>query len=92
MEIIITGLNNFIEGLAREYGKYGIRVNGVAPGMTASNINHVDVNGDLFASGCRGERVLLPDELTQVSCFLMSDISKCITGTIIPCDEGDRLR
>lgn len=87
-----AAINNFIEGLAREYGKYGIRVNGVAPGMTASNINHVDVNGDLFASGCRGERVLLPDEIAQVSCFLMSDISKCITGAIIPCDEGDRLR
>lgn len=87
-----AAVNNFIEGLAREYVKYGIRVNGIAPGMTASNINHVDVNGDLFSSGCRGERVLLPDEIAQVSCFLMSDISKCITGAIIPCDEGDRLR
>ena len=87
-----AAINIFIEGLAREYVKFGIRINGIAPVMTVSNINFIDINGDLFANGCRGERVLLPDEIAQVSCFLMSDISKCVTGAIIPCDEGDRLR
>lgn len=87
-----AAVNNLIEGLAREYVKNGIRVNGVAPGMTASNINGIDKNGDLYNTGVRGKRTILPEEISEVVCFLLSDNSKCVTGAIIPCDEGDRLR
>ena len=87
-----TAINSFIEGLARENIKSGIRVNGVAPGMTASRINGIDINGDLFNSSVRVGRTILPQEIAEIVCFLLSDISKCVTGAIIPCDEGDRLR
>ncbi len=87
-----AAINNFIEGLARENVKYGIRVNGVAPGMTASKINHIDLEGNLYNDSVRGKRVILPNEIAEVVCFLLSDLSKCVTGTVIPCDEGDRLR
>lgn len=87
-----AAINNFVEGLARENVKYGIRVNGVAPGMTASNINNVDPNGNLYNASVRGKRIILADEIAEVVCFLLSDVSKCITGTIIPCDDGERLR
>lgn len=87
-----AAINNFIEGLARENIKYGIRVNGVAPGMTASNINHISTTGNLYNEGVRGKRTILPEEIAEVVCFLISDLSKCITGSIIPCDDGDRLR
>lgn len=87
-----AAINNFIEGFARENVKHGIRVNGVAPGMTASNINHIDPNGNLYNGGVRGKRVILPVEIAEVVCFLLSDLSKCVTGVVIPCDDGDRLR
>lgn len=87
-----SAVNNFIQGYARELVPFGIRCNGVAPGMTASNINQISVSGNLYNGGSRGKRVLLPDEIAEVICFLASDISKCITGAIIPCDEGDFLR
>ena len=87
-----SAVNNFIQCYARELVLSGIRCNCVAPGMTASNINHVSVSGNLYNGGSRGKRVLLPDEIAEVICFLASDISKCITGAIIPCDEGDFLR
>lgn len=85
-------LNNYIFGLARELSGTGARVNGVAPGMTASNINKVNPNGDLFTSSARGGRVIRPEEIAEVVCFLLSDRSKCINGAIVPCDEGDYLR
>lgn len=87
-----AAINNLIEGLARENIATGIRVNGVAPGMTASGINGLTSSDNLYTSSARGERVLLPEEIAEVVCFLASDISKCITGAIIPCDDGDRLR
>ena len=87
-----AAINNLIEGLARENISTGIRVNGVAPGMTASGINGLTSSDNLYTSSARGGRVLLPEEIAEVVCFLASDISKCITGAIIPCDDGDRLR
>lgn len=87
-----AAINNLIEGLARENIYTGIRVNGVAPGMTASGINGLTPSDNLYTSSAKGERVLLPEEIAEVVCFLASDISKCITGAIIPCDDGDRLR
>ena len=87
-----AAIDNFIEGIARESIKYGIRVNGVAPGMTASNINHIDLKGNLYNANVLGKRVIHPDEIAEVVCFLLSDLSKCVTGAIIPCDDGDRLR
>lgn len=87
-----AAINNLIEGLAREYVKDGIRVNGVAPGMTASNINGIDTKGDLSNSWVKGGRTILPEEIAEVVSFLLSPNSKCVTGAIIPCDDGDRLR
>lgn len=87
-----AAINNLIEGMARENIKNHIRINGVAPGMTASNINGIDPTGNLFTDSQKGQRVLLVEEIAEVVCFLLSDISNCITGAIIPCDDGDRLR
>lgn len=87
-----AGIINYVEGMAREYVLKGIRVNAVAPGMTASEINHVDIKGDMYSSSARGKRVLAPQEIAEVICFLLSKNSKCITGAVIPCDEGDSLR
>ncbi len=85
-------LNNYVMGLGKELIKYGMRINAVAPGMTASEINDINATDNLYRSYVRGERVLRPEEIAEVICFLLSDNSKCINGAIIPCDEGDALR
>lgn len=87
-----AGLINAVQGFARETVLDGIRVNAVAPGMTASEINNIDINGNLYTDSARGKRVLLPLEIAEIVCFLLSEQSKCITGAIVPCDEGDYLR
>lgn len=86
------GLNHFVKGLAREMIGSGIRVNAVAPGMTASDINGIDAEGDLYTRSAKGERVIRPEEIAEIVCFLLSERSRCINGVIIPCDEGDSLR
>lgn len=85
-------IHSYVKGMARELTGTGIRINAVAPGMTATEINNIDIKGNMYASSPRGHRVLLPDEIAEVICFLLSKNSKCITGAIIPCDEGDHLR
>ena len=86
------GLIHYTQGIAREMIGSGIRINAVAPGMTASEINGVDTAGNLYVSSARGERVLLPEEIAETVWFLLSNYSKCIHGAVIPCDEGDYLR
>lgn len=89
-----VALRFFIQGVAREYYKDGIRVNIVAPDMIASNINGVDPDGD-FAKGFAtiGEgRVIRLEEIAEVVLFLLSDRSLCINGAVVPCDLGDSLR
>lgn len=89
-----VALHSFIQGVAREHYRDGIRANVVAPGMTASNINWVDPDGDLakgFATIGEG-RVIRPEEIAEVVLFLLSDRSLCINGAVVPCDLGDSLR
>lgn len=87
-----AGIVNYVKGMAREYQRFGIRINAVAPGMTASEINNIDSQDNLYSESPKGNRVLLPEEIAEVIVFLLSRNSKCITGAIIPCDEGDSLR
>lgn len=84
-------IQNYTKGMAREFIQYGIRVNAVCPGMVATAINNVDVEGNL-SNSTRGGRIFLPEEIAEVIKFLLSDISNCINGAIIPCDEGEYLR
>lgn len=87
-----AAVGNFIKGLAKEAIQYGIRVNGVAPGMTASEIKHVDPSGNIRADFTRGKRVILAEEIAEVVGFLISNTSKCIVGDMILCDEGEFIK
>lgn len=87
-----AGVSSIVQGFAREYSQFGLRVNAVAPGMTASEINGVNPEGDLAASYIRGGRILRAEEIAEVICFLAEDSSNCINGVVIPCDNGDNLR
>lgn len=87
-----TAINSFTRGLARRLIAKGIRVNAIAPGVTASDMTGYKANENLFRESAAGKRVFLPEEVAEVACFLLSDGSKCIAGEVIACDQGDYLR
>lgn len=80
--------NSFIQGIGCRVIEKGIRINGVAPGVTASDMTGFDRNGDLYAQWQAGKRIFLPEEVAEVVGFLLSDLSACISGEIITCDQG----
>lgn len=88
-------LNHLTKGLAKKLIEYGIRVNAVAPGVTATSISEdnsrYNPTGNLYREKTRGKRVLLVEEIAEVAIFLLSDASKCINGEVIVCDEGNAL-
>ena len=87
-----ASINSLTAGLARKYLLDGIRVNAIAPGVTASDMTRVNKNGDLYRERACGKRVLMPEEIAEVTSFVLSDESGCITGEVFPCNQGNHLR
>jgi len=84
------GVNGMTKTWARELGKYGIRVNAVAPGMIATAMTekmprHVL---DMMAQKTPLGRVGTPQEVANGYLFLASDEASFITGAILSIDGG----
>ena len=93
-----AAVNNFTQWLAVHFSKTGIRVNAIAPGFLLTNQNRFllidEKTGDLTARGKKiingtpMERYCIPEELTGTLLYLVSDLSKFVTGVVIPVDGG----
>ena len=86
-----AAINSLVQGLSKRVIGNGIRVNAIAPGVTASELTGYKPNGDLYRRKSMSDRVYLPEEIAEVACFLLSDVSACISGQIIVCDEGESI-
>lgn len=85
-------LISYTEGLAKQTILKGVRVNAIAPGVTATEMTGHNPDGNLFRQYARGRRVLLPEEIAEVTVFLMSKAANCISGQVIACNEGNHLK
>jgi NAD(P)-dependent dehydrogenase (short-subunit alcohol dehydrogenase family) len=93
-----AAINNFTQWLAVHFSKSGVRVNAIAPGFLLTNQNRFllidDKTGDYtprgkkIIDGTPMGRYCLPEELTGTLIYLVSDLSKFVTGIVIPVDGG----
>lgn len=93
-----ASVNNFTEWLAVHLGKTGIRVNAIAPGFFITEQNRFLVlDGQTGEFTQRGKRIVdhtpmgkfgKPEDLHGAILFLLSDLSRFITGAVIPIDGG----
>lgn len=93
-----AAVNNFTQWLAVHFAKTGVRVNAIAPGFLLTNQNRFllidEKTGDLtprgkkIINGTPMERFCVPEELNGTLLYLVSDMSKFITGVVIPVDGG----
>ncbi len=83
-----AAINSMVQGLACLFVKDGIRVNAVAPGITASDMTGFKADENLFLECNATNRVYLPEEVAEAACFLLSDASGCISGQVIVCNNG----
>ena len=85
-----AALNIFSKSLAKEVGKFNVRVNCVAPGMTRTNIYEklpAEVKNNLVRN-IPLNRIAEPSEIANLVSFLASDLSSYITGSVITIDGG----
>jgi NAD(P)-dependent dehydrogenase (short-subunit alcohol dehydrogenase family) len=77
--------------MAFEWGKYGIRVNSVAPTVVLTALGHKAWDGpvgDAFKKEIPAERFAEPDEIAAVIAFLCSNNAGMITGHNLLVDGG----
>lgn len=85
-----AGIVGLTKSTAKELGKYGIRVNAVAPGLIETEM--VSAMPDEAKNASLAEIVLgrlgQPGDVGEVIAFLASDMAKHVTGEVIKVDGG----
>ena len=87
-----AALIHFTKSLAIAVAKYGIVVNGIAPGPIATSMGGKYENDSIFNSNTPNMRIALPEEIASTIVFLASDMALNLNGEIIVSDGGETLR
>ncbi len=87
------GIEGVVASLSREVGKYGVRVNAVAPGYTQTSMMDT-VPDDVLAKLAKSaplRRLGNPGDIANAYVSLASDQSRYITGAVLSVDGGLRV-
>lgn len=86
------GVNTLTKALAIELAPYNINVNGVAPGLTDTDIHRTRLSGSevrqKFLEIIPLHKIMEPNDLGLTAVFLASDAAEMITGTTLIVDGG----
>lgn len=86
-------VNGMTKSLARELGPFNIRVNAVAPGVTATDMVRAlpEEMVERISQGIPLRRVGKPSDIAHAFLFLASDEAGYITGAILPVDGATQV-
>lgn len=85
-----AGLIGFGKTAARELGRFGVRVNLIAPGMVRTPMTR-DLSEEIIAQAEADTvlgRIAEPEDIASAALFLASDLSQHITGQVLRVDGG----
>lgn len=89
-----AGLRHLTQALALEWARYDIRVNALAPGYIATDLNRdflESEHGEKMKARVPQRRFGQPDHLDGAILLLASDAGSYITGVYLPVDGGHLL-
>jgi len=89
------GVSALVRCMALDYARHGIRVNGIVPGPTHTQLMWVNVPEPerpamqrVIDSEVPIGRMASPEEIAQSAIWLMSDAASYVTGSHLVCDGG----
>jgi len=87
-----AGILQLARGAASEFGRAGVRVNAVGPGVTetplTAPIKHNEAWYSAYAAKSVFNRWARADEMAGPTVFLLSDAASYVTGTLLVVDGG----
>lgn len=83
-----AGIIGLTKSLAKEVAPYGIRVNAIAPGYIDTDMTKNLKQREQFEKMVPSGRFGRPEEVAEAVIFIMSDLSKYITGQVVKVDGG----
>jgi meso-butanediol dehydrogenase/(S,S)-butanediol dehydrogenase/diacetyl reductase len=87
-----AAVSNFVRSLALDYGPRGVRINGVAPAFTVTDMTRVVAEDpaarQVFENRVAIGRLAGPDDIAGSVLFLASDAAQYVTGVVLPVDGG----
>lgn len=81
-------LNGFTKGLAQILLPYGIVVNAIAPGTTATELIGIKPGDDIASEENKIGRLIMPDEVANIAKLLVSSAGDMIVGETIHVSGG----
>lgn len=82
------GLKGITEGFAKLLLPYGINVNAIAPGSTATSLIGFKDGDSIYTNQNNAFRMILPEEVASLACYLVSDAGNMITGETVHISAG----
>lgn len=83
---------NLTQGLAKELGPLGVRVNAIAPGLVETQLASALIENEklhrMILAGTPLRRHAQPREIVGAALYLASDASSFTTGSVLVCDGG----
>ncbi|ADB62641.1 short-chain dehydrogenase/reductase SDR (plasmid) [Haloterrigena turkmenica DSM 5511] len=88
-----AGMNNLTRTLAYEWAEYGVRVNGIMPGLivTEGLESQMGISADEIDLEEVDRQIGVPDEIASVAQFLASPASKYILGETVTVEGVPRI-
>jgi NAD(P)-dependent dehydrogenase (short-subunit alcohol dehydrogenase family) len=87
-----SGVLGIIRGLANEWAQYGIRCNGIAPGIVPTDLNRKLIEGtprgDWLREHTALNRFATAEEMVGAALYLVSPAASFVTGETIIVDGG----
>lgn len=82
------GLNGITRGIAQQLLPYGIVVNGIGPGPTATGMQNYHEGDSISTNGNPAKRYTMPQEIAIYAKYLVSDMGNMIIGNTIYLSGG----
>lgn len=85
-----AAIKGFTESLAKEVGRYGIRVNMLAPGILEGGVgsNLPSYRLEEYIKNCALKRIGTFDEVSEMAAFLISEQNSYMNGATLTMDGG----
>lgn len=82
------GIEGLIKGLAKELIPYGIVVNGLAPGSTATSLLNISKGDSIYADDNHIGRMAMPEEIANFAIYLISNAGNMVVGETLHIGGG----